>query len=396
MPLTKIECDRAKCPPDKKYTRITDGKGLYLEVTPQGGKYWRWKYRFALTEKRLSLGVYPSVSLAQAREDRDQARKQLAAGVDPSAEKKQARAARVVADANTFEAVARAWHAFWSTNKSERHAGYVLTRIEADVFPELGALPLDALTAPHFIRVIRKIEERGAGDIAKRVYQTCNQVMRYAVANGLHDRNPCADVKPSDALKPRDKGHFARIEARELPELLRHIDAYTSPITRLALQFMALTFVRTGELIAARWDELDMKALEWRIPAQRMKMKTPHIVPLAPQALKVLAELRTLTGKREHLFPGGNNPREAMSNGAILGALKRMGYAGRMTGHGFRGVASTILHEQGYPHHCIELQLAHQERDQVSAAYNFATYLKERRAMMEAWANYLDQARHEQ
>jgi integrase len=165
-------------------------------------------------------------------------------------------------------------------------------------------------------------------------------------------------VKPSDALKPRDKGHFARIEARELPELLRHIDAYTSPITRLALQFMALTFVRTGELIAARWDELDMKAFEWRIPAQRMKMKTPHIVPLTPQALKVLAELRPLTGNREHLFPGGTNPRGAMSNGAILGALKRMGYAGRMTGHGFRGIASTILHEQGYPHHqSTELKL---------------------------------------
>lgn len=393
MPLTKIECDRAKCPPGKKFLRLTDALGLYLEVTPSGGKYWRLKFRFAGREKRLSLGVFPAVSLAEAREGRDQARKLLSAGMDPSEQRRQEKATRAVNNANTFEAVARAWHAFWSVNKSERHAGYVMARLEADVFPEIGRMPLDALTAPHFIRTARKIEERGAMDLAKRAFQTCGQVMRYAVAHGLHDRNPCADIRPSDALKPRDKGHYARIDARELPDLLRKIDTYKSPITRLAMQFMALTFVRTGELIAARWDEIDWTAQEWRIPAERMKMKTPHIVPLSPQALAVLMELRTLTGKREHLFPGGHDPRQPMSNGALLGALKRMGYAGRMTGHGFRGVASTILHEQGYPHHCIELQLAHQERNQVSAAYNFATYLKDRRIMMEGWANYLAAAR---
>lgn len=218
--------------------------------------------------------------------------------------------------------------------------------------------------------------------------------MRYAVAHGLLERNPCADVRPSDALIPRRKENYPRLDAKEMPELLRKIEAYQgNAYTRLAMKLMALTFVRTSELIGARWAEINLATAEWRIPAERMKMRTPHIVPLAPQAIEVLQALQTLSGHRELLFPGERDPRRSMSNNTILGALKRMGYAGRMTGHGFRGVASTILHEQGHAHNFIELQLAHQERNQVSASYNHATYLEPRRQLMNAWADHLDKMR---
>lgn len=394
MPLTKLECDRAACPPGKPYARLADGLGMYLEVTAAGGKYWRMKYRHGGKEKRLALGVYPEISLADARKRRDKARETLAAGDDPGQLKREAKLARALSDASTFEKVARQWWEQWKGPKSPRHADYVLRRLEADVFPVLGARPVDSITAPQLLAMAKRIESRGAIDIAKRALQTCSQIMRFAVAHGVIERNPGADVRPSDALKPREKENYARLDAREMPELLRKIEAYPgTPYTRLAMKLMALTFVRTGELIGARWAEFDLEAAEWRIPAERMKMRTPHIVPLAPQAVDVLQALQTLSGGRALLFPGERDHERPMSNNTILAALKRMGYAGRMTGHGFRGVASTILHEQGYPHHVIELQLAHQERDQVAAAYNHATYLRERRAMMTAWADHLDKMR---
>ncbi|MDI1267804.1 MAG: tyrosine-type recombinase/integrase [Polaromonas sp.] len=394
MPLTKIECDRAACPADRPSVRLADGKGMYLEVTAAGGKYWRLKYRHGGKEKRLALGVYPAVSLAQARKDRDQAREALAAGNDPAQLKRDAKLTKAAGDANTFESVARQWWAHWRGPKSPRHADYVMRRLEADVFPALGARPVASVTAPQLLAMAKAIEVRGAVDIAKRSLQTCGQIMRYAVAHGLIERNPAADVKPADALKAHKKENYARLDAREMPELLRKIEAYQgSAFTRLAMKLIALTFVRTGELIGARWEEFDLDAAEWRIPAERMKMRTPHIVPLAPQAVEVLQALHTASGSRALLFPGERDHDKPMSNNTILAALKRMGYAGRMTGHGFRGVASTVLHEQGYPHHVIELQLAHQERDAVSAAYNHATYLAERRAMMTQWANHLDKLR---
>ena len=394
MPLTKIECDRAACPPGRPVARLSDEKGMYLEVTAAGGKYWRLKYRHGGKEKRLALGVYPAVSLAQARKARDQAREALAAGNDPAQIKRDAKLIRAMSDANTFEKVARQWWEHWKGPKSPRHADYVIRRLEADVFPALGARPAGSVTAPQLLAMAKAIEARGAVDIAKRSLQTCGQIMRFAVAHGLIERNPAADVRPSDALKPRTKENYARLDAKEMPELLRKIEAYQgSAYTRLAMKLMALTFVRTGELIGARWAEFDLAAAEWRIPAARMKMKTPHIVPLAPQAVEVLQALETVSGGRALLFPGERDHEKPMSNNTILAALKRMGYAGRMTGHGFRGVASTILHEQGYPHHVIELQLAHQERNATVAAYNHATYLKERRAMMTAWANHLDKLR---
>lgn len=392
MPLTDTAARQAK--PAAKPTKLSDGRGMYLLVTPSGSRLWRWKYRFQGKEKLMPLGQYPAVSLARARAACEEARRLLSEGQDPMERRKVEKLAKLSAADDAFETVARQWWEHWKGPRSPRHADYVLRRLEADVFPVLGSRPVSNITAPQLLAMAKGIESRGALDIAKRALQTCGQIMRYAVAHGLTDRNPAADVKPSDALKPRQKVNYARLDAKEVPELLRKIEAYVgSPYTRLAMKVMALTFVRTGELIGAKWEEFDLEAAEWRIPAERMKMRTPHIVPLAPQAVEVLQALQTLSSGRPLLFPGERDHERPMSNNTILCALKRMGYAGRMTGHGFRGMASTILHEQGYAHHLIELQLAHQERDQVAAAYNHATYLKERRAMMNAWANHLDKLR---
>ena len=242
----------------------------------------------------------------------------------------------------------------------------------------------------------RNIERRGAAEIARRLLQNCGQIMRYAVANDLIHRNPVADIRPADILKPRKKRNYPRVTARELPDLLRAIDNYVGgERTRLALQLMALTFVRTSELIGARWPEFDLKASRWDIPAERMKMKTPHVVALSVQSQVILKQLKAISIDREFVFPGDLNPHKPMSNNTLLFALYRMGYRGRMTGHGFRGVASTILHEEGWPHEHIELQLAHQERNAVSAAYNHAQYLEPRARMMQAWADHLDRLRRQ-
>lgn len=394
MPLTDTACRTAKCPADKPRARFADSLGLYLEVLPAGGKYWRLKYRFGGKEKRLGLGVYPAVSLAEARKGRDKARALLGEGKDPSATRQEAKASRAAAAGSSFEAVARAWHAQWRAARTDHHADYVLRRLEADVFPKLGALPIADVTAPKLVAMAKRIEARGALDIAKRALQTCGQILRYAVAHGFIERNPGADVKPGDVLTSRKKSNYARLDAKELPELLRKMQAYDgSPYTRFALQLIALTFVRTSELIEATWDEFDLDTAEWRIPAERMKMRTPHIVPLSSQAvdaLRCLAELRSLSTR---VFPGERDHDKPMSNNTILKALERMGYKHRMTGHGFRGVASTVLHEHGFEHAHIELQLAHQERNQVSASYNWATYLPERRKMMQWWADHLDALR---
>jgi integrase len=328
------------------------------------------------------------VGLAKARERHLRARQLLADGVDPSAERRAA--------GKTFEAVAREWHAHWKAERHQRHAHYVLKRLETDVFPEVGSQPLSEIPTSAFRDAVQKIEQRGATDIAKRVLQTCGQIMRYAMANDLATHNPVAGVKPGDVLKPHKRRNYPRIDEKELPALLRAMDAYVgSEHTRLGLQLMALTFVRTSELIGARWSEFDTKAARWNIPAERMKMKSPHIVPLSKQALSVLKQLREISFARELVFPGDVRSTKPMSNNTLLFALYRMGYRGRMTGHGFRGVASTILHEQGWPHEHIELQLAHQERDDVSAAYNHALYLKSRAEMLQVWADYLDVRRRE-
>ncbi len=375
---------------DKQY-RLADERGLVLLVRPNGGKLWQLRYRHEGKEKTASLGQYPDVSLSAARAKRDDMRKLVAAGTDPIADKRARVAAKAASSVNTFEAVAREWWAQWSPVKNARHAGYVLARLEADVFPAIGARPVAEIKAKEIVDMAKAIERRGAGDIAKRAMQTSGQVFRYAVAHGKAERNPVTDTKPSDVLKSRTKANYARVELTELPELLRKIEAYQgTPTTRLAMKLMALTFVRTGELIGAKWAEFDLDAARWGVPAVRMKMGTPHIVPLSPQAIEVLKVLHTVTGGRELLFPGERDHSKPMSNNTILGALERMGFKGRMTGHGFRGLASTVLHENGFDHAHIELQLAHMERNAVSAAYNHALYLPQRAAMMAWWGNYLE------
>ena len=394
MPLTDTECRNAKCPPGRARLRMADGLGLYLEVLPAGGRYWRLKYRHQGKEKRLGLGVYPAVTLAKARTEREKARALLEAGRDPSEARKESKAAEAAASETTFEAVARSWHEQWKSARTDHHAAYVLRRLEADVFPALGSLPIAEIPAQRLVAMAKKIEARGALDIAKRALQTCGQIMRYAVAHGIIDRNPAADVKPGDVLKSRRKQNYARVDSKELPELLRKMQVYDgTPHTRQALQLIALTFVRTSELIEAVWSEFDLDVAEWRIPEGRMKMRTPHVVPLSTQAVDALRCLEEVRGDSNYVFPGDRDPAKPMSNNTILKALERMGYKHRMTGHGFRGIASTLLHELGWPHEQIELQLAHQERDQVSAAYNWATYLPERRKMMQAWADHLDALR---
>lgn len=389
MPLTDTAVKKAK--PGPKPVKLTDGKGLYLLVNPGGSKLWRYKYRVLGKEKILSLGAYPDVSLAQAREGVDKARKLLAAGADPMAIKKADKLASRIAAENSFESVARAWWLQWKQGRSEQHAGQVMRRFEANVFPHIGARPVSEVQAPELVTMLKVIEARGVNDLAKRALQTSSQVFRYAIAHGKATRNPAADIKPSDVLASRQKQNLARIDGKELPELLRHIEAYKgAATTRLAMKLMAMTFVRTTELIGARWSEFDLDAARWDIPADRMKMKTPHIVPLAAQAVNLLKTLHLITGHSVMLFPGERDHEKSMSNNTILKALERMGYKGRMTGHGFRGVASTMLHEMGFDHAHIELQLAHQERDEVSAAYNHATYLRQRAKMMQHWADYLD------
>ena len=388
--LTDTEIKRAKSA-EKAYS-LGDGGGLYLWVKPTGGKLWRWSYRFEGKEKLMSLGKYPDVSLAQARERHAEARKLLATGVDPMAQRKAEKTAEKKAVENSFQSVAEQWLDHWAEGKSPRHVEYTRRRIEMDILPALGARPVAEIEAPELVVMTKAIEDRGARDIAKRALETAGQVFRYAIAHGYARRNPATEIRPRDILKSSRKTNYARVEAKELPALLRAIEVYQGThVTRLAIKLMALTFVRTGELIGAKWSEFDLEARRWNIPPERMKMRTAHIVPLSTQALQVLDTLQTLSGTSEFLFPGDRNPKKPMSNMTILGALERMGYKGRMTGHGFRGLASTILHEQGYEHDHIELQLAHAARNAVSAAYNHALYLEPRAKMMQEWADFLEQ-----
>jgi integrase len=339
----------------------------------------------------MSFGKYPDVSLVLARERHAEARKLLATGLDPMAQRKAAKAAEKAAIENSFQSIASLWLEHWQDGKSPRHVEYVKRRMEADILPCLGARPIAEIEAPELVEMAKIIEQRGARDIAKRALETVGQVFRYSIAHGYSKRNPSSEIRPSDILKSTRKVNYARVDARELPALLRTIEVYQGThVTRLAMKLMALTFVRTSELIGAKWAEFDLEAARWDIPAGRMKMRTPHIVPLARQALDVLDTLRTLTGQSEWLFHGDRSASKPMSNNTILKALERMGYKGRMTGHGFRGLASTILHEQGYAHEHIELQLAHAPRNAVSAAYNHALYLEPRAKMMQDWADFLE------
>lgn len=392
MKLTDAAIRKAK-PEDKTY-KMADGGGMYLEVTPTGSKYWRLKYRFNGKEKRLALGVYPDVPLALARERREAARKLLANDVDPGLLKKQTKHANKENAANSFEAVAREWFAKHSPNWVPRHGERILRRLEKDLFPWLGNQPISDITPPMLLSVLRRIESRGALNAAHRTHQNCGQIFRYAVATGRAERDPSGDLR--GALPPARETHHASItEPKAIGTLLRVIQGYEgSFITKCALQLAPLLFVRPGELRQAEWEEIDFETAEWRIPGKKMKMGALHIVPLSTQALNVFRDLHPLTGQGRYVFPGARSADRPMSDNTVNAALRRMGYGNKeMTGHGFRSMASTLLNEQGWNRDAIERQLAHAERDEVRAAYNYAEHLPERRRMMQHWADYLDKVK---
>jgi len=391
MPLTAVAIKNRK--PGKKPVRMYDTGGLYLEVRPEGGRWWRLAYRFGGKRKLISLGVLEKVSLVEARERRDAARKLLANGIDPSAHKKAERRAAVLRDTNSFEAVAREWHGMQAKAWAPKHAADVLRRLEANLFPDLGVRPITEITAPELLAAARTVESRGAHDLAHRMVGVAGQVFRYGIATGRCERDPSRDLR--GALTPHVAGNQAAIPPEELPALLKAIDRYPDigdRQTALGLRLLCLTFVRTKELIGATWDEfrgLEGDTPMWEVPASRMKMKDAHIVPLAPQAAAILRELRALAGESRYVMPG-RNPDKPISNNTLLFALYRLGYKGRMTGHGFRAVASSALNEAGWRPDVIERQLAHKEPNKIRAAYNRTEYLPERRKMMAAWADMVD------
>jgi len=378
----------------KQYAQ-NDGDGLSLLVLPNGSMSWRYRYRFAGKAKMLSLRGYPEVSLKEARESRDELKKILQSGKDPSLFRQQASKEKNEAQSNTFEAVAGQWHERWKVDKTLEHAERVWRRLELNIFPHVQNIPISEITPKALKGIIQKLEDRDATSMTRRVLNTCSQVFGFAVHEELMDINPAKNIDAKLAFKPHVEKNFKRVSAKELPALLRDIDRYGdefagTELTRLGLQLLAYTFVRTSELIGARWDEIDLKKGVWQIPAERMKMRNPHIVKLSKQALAIFKRLHDITGGRDLVFPNAKSPKKSMSNNTLIYALYRLGYHSKMTGHGFRGIASTILHEQGYPHAHIELQLAHSEKDKVSSAYNYAEYLEPRAKMLQAWADYLD------
>ncbi len=388
MPLTDTAIRNAK--PGEKTVKLFDERGLYLEVSPAGGKWWRLKYRFDGKEKRLSLGVYPDVSLRDARERRDAARKLLADGTDPSENRKAQKSARADRAANSFEVVAREWYSKYSATWDKDHGNRILRRFERDIFPWIGGRPVAEVTAPELLTVVRRIEDRGALETAHRALGNCGQVFRYAVATGRAERDPSGDLR--GALPPVKGEHFAATtDPKRVGEILRALDGYQGTLTvRCALRLAPLVFVRPGELRKAEWADIDLDAAEWRYTVT--KTNTPHIVPLSRQAVAILCELQPLTGRGQFVFPGARSNGRPMSDNAILAAMRRMGIGKEeMSGHGFRAVARTILDEVlGVRPDYIEHQLAHAVRDPNGRAYNRTAHLPERRKMMQQWADYLD------
>jgi len=388
MPLTDTAIRNAK-PQDKQY-KLTDEKGMYLLVN-KAGRYFRLDYRFAGKRKTLALGVYPDVKLVEAREKRDAAKKMIANGIDPAQTRKVQKSIQIEQAENSFEAVAREWHGKYSSNWADSHATKIIRRFELYIFPWLGSRPIAEITPPELLAALRKIESKGILETAHRAQQNCGQVFRYAIATGRAERDPSADLR--GALTPAKHERMATItEPKKIGELLRAIDGYEgTPVAKCALKLAPFVFVRPGELRHAEWSEIDLDSAEWRIPAEKMKMKDPHIVPLSSQALEVLTEILLITGKGQYVFPSVRTNARPMSENTVLAALRRMGFTKEeMSGHGFRAMASTVLHEQGWPSDVIERQLAHAERNSIKAAYNHAQHLPERRKMMQAWADYLE------
>jgi integrase len=393
MSLTITQIKNAK-PAEKAY-KLFDGRGLHLEVAPSGGKWWRFKYRYEGKDKRISLGVYPDVSLEDARKRRDEARQTLAQGIDPSAVRKAAKALEN-AKTETFEVIANEWHKKFSPAWTPKHSQKILTSLRIDVFPWLGTRPIKEIAAPELLTVIRRVESRGVLETAHRVLGYCGSVFRYAVATGRAERDPAGDLR--GALPPVKVTHHPAItEPLLVGELLRAIDGYTgSFVVHSALRLLPYVFVRPGELRHAEWAEFDLDDDNpvWRIPEGKMKMRRSHIVPLSHQAVAILKELHSLTGSGRYCFPSERTKTRPMSDNTLNAALRRLGYSrDEMTAHGWRTTASTILNEQGWPADAIEMQLAHVQKNKVRAVYNQAQYLPERQRMMQAWAEYMDSLR---
>ena len=393
MKLSDPKAKKAK--PEAKPYKMADGGGMYLEVMPNGSKYWRLKYRFGGKEKRLALGVYPDTSLADARGRRDDARKLLANGSDPGTVKQTQKRQAKISAANSFEIIAREFHALKSPTWTPHHATDWINTLEREVFNKFGHRPITEIEAPDVLDILRAIEARGTFEIRARVLQRVRAVFAYAIASGRSRHNPAAEI--SGALAPRPKvKHFAALSEKELPEFLRALDEYqqrakSSPIVFAATRLLALTFVRTGEVRGAQWSEFDLDAGLWVIPAERMKAREPHTVPLSRQAVEIIRALHPLTGHLPGLFPSRNRDGGIISENTVLKVIERIGYKGRMTGHGFRSIASTYLNNLGTIRpDMIEAQLAHGDRDEVRAAYNRATYMEYRKAMMQFWADTLD------
>ncbi len=389
MPITDVTARNAR--PEIKPYKIPDGNGMFLSVRTNGAKYWQMNYRFAGKGKTLSFGVYPEVSIKEARDKRESARKLIRESIDPAENKKAAKRQILIQTENSLEAIAREWHTNQKPGWTERHANYTIKRLEADIFPSLGYRPINEITAPELLATIRIVESRGAVDIAHRVLQTTGQIFRYAIITGRAERDISGDLK--GALKVVKRKHFSSLKESDLPEFISKLEVYDGDLqTKLALKLLMLTFVRTTELRGMRWAEIDFVKCEWRIPPERMKMREPHIVPLSKQSLEILEQLKPISGHLELVFPNRSKPMNYISENTMLFAMYRMGYRSQATPHGLRSTASTILNEHGFNSDIIERQLAHAERNKVRASYNHAQYLSDRKKMMQWWADYLGRA----
>ncbi|WP_200529641.1 tyrosine-type recombinase/integrase [Klebsiella pneumoniae] len=387
MKLNARQVDTAK--PREKAYQLADGAGLYPEVVPSGSRYWRMKYRFNGKEKRLAFGVYPAVSLAQARALRDEAKKKLAEGIDPSFAKKEEKLVRDVRLHNTFQAVALEWHGTKASRWSEGYASDIIEAFNKDIFPYIGQQPVNEIKPLVLLNVLRRMESRGATEKAKKVRQRCSEVFRYAIVTGRAEYNPAADL--TSAMSGHESKHYPFLTVEELPDFFKALSGYTgSPLIVLAARLLILTGVRTGELRGAFWSEFDLEKAVWEIPAERMKMKRPHLVPLSTQALEIVQQLKVMSGQYPLVFPGRNDPRKTMSEASINQVFKRIGYTGKVTGHGFRHTMSTILHEEGFNTAWIETQLAHVDKNAIRGTYNHALYLEGRKEMMQWYGDYVD------
>ena len=392
MPISDTAARNAK--PESKPKKLFDSGGLFLLVQPTGGKLWRLKYRIDGKEKLLALGAYPDVSLKDARKRRDEARNLLADGIDPGAQRKTEKAQRKAEAANSFENVARAWLAHRADAWVERTRTLIWASLERYALPALGSKPIAEIQPADVRAVVQAIEAAGATETAGRVFQRVRSIFRYAVAHDLVKTDPTYPLKPAEIFKPRKVAHRAALAEKDVPAFLRQLGQYEGdPTTRHALELLMLTAVRPGELRGARWDEFDTERALWRIPAERMKMKTEHLVPLSTQALKVLDTIKPLTGSDVLVFPSPYYPGKALSENTFNSALARMGYKGIATAHGFRALFSTVANEHGWRADVIERQLAHEERDDVRGAYNRAQYLTERTQLVQWWADHLDKLR---